>query len=342
MKITFINEIADLCEQIGANVQKVAKGIGMDKRIGDKFLHAGPGYGGSCFPKDTLALVKTAQDFDSPVRLIETTVAINDKRKRAMGRKVIAACGGNVRGKKIAILGLTFKPNTDDMRDAPSITIIQALLDGGANSPRLRSRRAWTHGEGRWSDPSPTARIPTRSPKDADALVIVTEWDEFRALDFKRLKTADEQADRSSTCATSIRSRKSSGMVSATSRSARRADSRNALHSGSPWANRQPVRRIFHRSSDAGTRSPERKAPAGFRNRAWQAPWHVPRFRPFGNDADTQGLGNFDDRLDDPALLVGGVDVDFVDKLPVDLEPRRPQPHKPNQGGMARAEIVDL
>ena len=132
MKITFINEIADLCEQIGADVQKVAKGIGMDKRIGDKFLHAGPGYGGSCFPKDTLALVKTAQDFDSPVRLIETTVAINDNRKRAMGRKVIAACGGTVRGKKIAILGLTFKPNTDDMRDAPSITIIQALLDGGA------------------------------------------------------------------------------------------------------------------------------------------------------------------------------------------------------------------
>jgi UDPglucose 6-dehydrogenase len=118
MKITFINEIADLCEQIGADVQKVAKGIGMDKRIGDKFLHAGPGYGGSCFPKDTLALVKTAQDFDSPVRLIETTVAINDNRKRAMGRKVIAACGGTVRGKKIAILGLTFKPNTDDMRDA--------------------------------------------------------------------------------------------------------------------------------------------------------------------------------------------------------------------------------
>ncbi|ANL30151.1 UDP-glucose 6-dehydrogenase domain-containing protein (plasmid) [Rhizobium phaseoli] len=141
MKITFIDEIADLCEQIGADVQKVAKDIGMDKRIGD-ILHAGPGYGGSCFPKDTLALVKTAQDYDSPMRLIETTVAINDNRKRAMGRKVVAACGGSVRGKKIAILGLTFKPNTNDMRDAPSITIIQALLDGGETCTPM-TPKAW-------------------------------------------------------------------------------------------------------------------------------------------------------------------------------------------------------
>jgi UDPglucose 6-dehydrogenase len=187
MKITFINEIADLCEQIGADVQKVAKGIGMDKRIGDKFLHAGPGYGGSCFPKDTLALVKTAQDYDSPMRLIETTVAINVNRKRAMGRKVIAACDGSVRGKKIAVLGLTFKPNTDDMRDAPSITIIQALLDGGAEvhaydpegmDDAKELLGAVTYG-----------KDPYEIAQNADAIVIVTEWDEFRALDFKRLKT---------------------------------------------------------------------------------------------------------------------------------------------------------
>src|SRR5688572_20445980 len=132
MKISFINEIADLCEAVGADVQEVARGIGLDNRIGPKFLHAGPGYGGSCFPKDTLALLKTGHDFNSPLRLVETTVALNDQRKRAMGRKVIAACGGNVRGKRIAILGLTFKPNTDDMRDSPSISIIQTLQDAGA------------------------------------------------------------------------------------------------------------------------------------------------------------------------------------------------------------------
>ncbi|WP_111564107.1 UDP-glucose dehydrogenase family protein [Rhizobium sp.] len=187
MKITFINEIADLCEQIGADVQKVAKGIGMDKRIGDKFLHAGPGYGGSCFPKDTLALVKTAQDHDSPMRLIETTVAINDNRKRAMGRKVVAACDGNVRGKKIAILGLTFKPNTDDMRDAPSITIIQALLDGGATvhvyDPEGMDAAKELLG------PVVYGKDPYEIAEGADALVLVTEWEEFRALDFKRLKT---------------------------------------------------------------------------------------------------------------------------------------------------------
>lgn len=186
MKITFINEIADLSEKIGADVQKVAKGIGMDKRIGDKFLHAGPGYGGSCFPKDTLALVKTAQDFDSPVRLIETTVAINDNRKRAMGRKVIAACDGDVRGKKIAVLGLTFKPNTDDMRDAPSITIIQALLDGGAvvhtYDPEGMNAAKDMLG------PVTYGKDPYEIAANADAIVIVTEWDAFRALDLKRLK----------------------------------------------------------------------------------------------------------------------------------------------------------
>ncbi|TBC02998.1 UDP-glucose dehydrogenase family protein [Rhizobium ruizarguesonis] len=187
MKITFINEIADLCEQIGADVQKVAKGIGMDKRIGDKFLHAGPGYGGSCFPKDTLALVKTAQDYDSPMRLIETTVAINDNRKRAMGRKVIAACGGSVRAKKIAILGLTFKPNTDDMRDAPSITIIQALLDGGA-TVHVYDPEGMEASKGMLG-PVTYGKDPYEIAEDTDAIVIVTEWDEFRALDFKRLKT---------------------------------------------------------------------------------------------------------------------------------------------------------
>ncbi len=131
-KITFINEIADLCEQVGADVQQVARGIGLDNRIGAKFLHAGPGYGGSCFPKDTLALVKTAQDAGTPVRLVETVVAVNDSRKRAMARKVVQACGGSVRGKTVAVLGLTFKPNTDDMRDAPSLSIITGLQDAGA------------------------------------------------------------------------------------------------------------------------------------------------------------------------------------------------------------------
>ena len=134
-KITFINEIADLCEKVGANVQDVARGIGMDNRIGSKFLHAGPGYGGSCFPKDTLALVKTGQDADAPMRIVEAVAAINDQRKRAMAKKVIAACGGSVRGKTIGLLGLAFKPNTDDMRDAPSLALALALEDAGA---RLR------------------------------------------------------------------------------------------------------------------------------------------------------------------------------------------------------------
>jgi UDPglucose 6-dehydrogenase len=187
MKITFINEMADLCEKVGANVQDVARGIGLDGRIGAKFLHAGPGYGGSCFPKDTLALVKTAQDHDSPVRLVETTVAVNDNRKRAMGRKVIAAAGGEVRGSKIAVLGLTFKPNTDDMRDSPAIAIVQALQDAGAkvtgyDPEGMENARKLIEGMDYATDPYEAAA-------QADALVIITEWNEFRALDFDRLKS---------------------------------------------------------------------------------------------------------------------------------------------------------
>ena len=186
-KITFINEIADLCEQVGANVQDVARGMGLDNRIGGKFLHAGPGYGGSCFPKDTLALIKTAQDYGTPSRIVETVAAVNDQRKRAMGRKVIAACGGSVRGKTIAVLGLTFKPNTDDMRDAPSISVITALMDGGATI------RAY--------DPEGMEQAKAVLPAGvtycgdayecvagADAAVIVTEWNIFRALDLDRVK----------------------------------------------------------------------------------------------------------------------------------------------------------
>ena len=131
-KITFINEIADLAEKVGADVQEIARGIGLDNRIGEKFLHAGPGYGGSCFPKDTVALLKTGQDYDAPLRVVEAVVAVNDARKRAMARKVSAALGGELRGKTVAVLGLTFKPNTDDMREAPSIPLITALQDMGA------------------------------------------------------------------------------------------------------------------------------------------------------------------------------------------------------------------
>ncbi|KMO17990.1 UDP-glucose dehydrogenase family protein [Methylobacterium platani] len=187
-KITFINEIADLCEQVGADVQEVARGIGLDNRIGRKFLHAGPGYGGSCFPKDTLALVKTAQDAGSPVRLVETVVAVNDQRKRAMARKVVAACGGAVRGKRIAVLGLTFKPNTDDMREAPSLAIIAGLQDAGAavvayDPEGVEQARALLAGVDYAADPYACAQ-------GAHALVIVTEWDAFRALDLRRLHGA--------------------------------------------------------------------------------------------------------------------------------------------------------
>lgn len=187
-KITFINEMADLCEKVGANVQDVSRGIGMDNRIGAKFLNAGPGYGGSCFPKDTLALLKTAEDFDSPTRIIEAVVKANDGRKRAMGRKVIEALGGfdNARGKKVALLGLTFKPDTDDMRDSPSIAVAQTLTDGGvevvAYDPEgMDSARPLM--------PEVTmAGDPYSAIDGADAVVIVTEWDAFRALDLDRVK----------------------------------------------------------------------------------------------------------------------------------------------------------
>mgnify|MGYP000203421864 CR=1 FL=1 len=188
MKITFINEIADLAEKVGADVQKVARGIGLDKRIGDKFLHAGPGYGGSCFPKDTLALVKIAQDHGQDLRLVEATVAVNDARKRTIARKVVAACGGSVRGKTIAILGLTFKPNTDDMREAPSLSIIRALQDGGATI-RAYDPEGMDAAKELTSDIA-YGETPYDIAEGADALVLVTEWDEFRALDFGRLKAA--------------------------------------------------------------------------------------------------------------------------------------------------------
>jgi UDPglucose 6-dehydrogenase len=185
MKITFINEIADLCEQVGADVQDVARGIGLDNRIGSKFLHAGPGYGGSCFPKDTLALIKTAQDYDAPTRIIETVAAVNAQRKRAMGRKVIAACGGSVRNKTIAVLGLTFKPNTDDMRDAPSLDVITTLQDAGA---RIRAYDPEGMVAAKALMPEVEyARDAYDCASGADALVIVTEWDMFRALDLRRL-----------------------------------------------------------------------------------------------------------------------------------------------------------
>lgn len=186
MKIAFINEMADLCEAVDANVQEVARGIGLDGRIGTKFLNAGPGFGGSCFPKDTLALVKTAQAYGSPVRLVETTVAVNDARKRGMAQKVITACGGDVRGKTIAVLGLSFKPNTDDLRESPSIAIVEALQAAGAivrafDPHGVAAAKAVFHDVAFGGDAYDAAR-------NADALVIVTEWDAFRALDFARLR----------------------------------------------------------------------------------------------------------------------------------------------------------
>ena len=186
-KITFINEIADLCEKVGADVQEVASGIGLDNRIGAKFLHAGPGYGGSCFPKDTVALLKTAQDFEAPQRIVEAVVAVNDQRKRAMGRKVIAACGGDVRGKTIAVLGLTFKPNTDDMRDSPAIAIVQTLQDAGAT---IRAYDPEGMEQAKASLPDITyCTSAYETMEGADALAIVTEWDAFRALDLSRVKS---------------------------------------------------------------------------------------------------------------------------------------------------------
>ncbi len=186
-KITFINEIADLCEEVGVNVQDVARGIGLDNRIGTKFLHAGPGYGGSCFPKDTNALAKTAQDFGVPLRLVETVIAVNDQRKRGVARKVMAACGGSVRGKTIAVLGLTFKPNTDDMRDAPSIAIIRYLQDNGAHIKAYDPKGV----EQAKGELSGVAYMPNAYAciEDADALCLVTEWEQFRALDLDRVKS---------------------------------------------------------------------------------------------------------------------------------------------------------
>ena len=185
-KITFINEIADLCEKVGADVQDVARGIGLDGRIGAKFLHAGPGYGGSCFPKDTLALLKTAEAFDAPQRIVEAVVAVNDDRKRAMGQRVIQAMGGDARGKTVAVLGLTFKPNTDDMRDSPAIAIVEALQEAGA-SVRAFDPEGMEQAKGVLRDVEYAAG-PYACMEGAHAVVIVTEWNAFRALDLRRAK----------------------------------------------------------------------------------------------------------------------------------------------------------
>ena len=186
-KITFINEISDLCEVLDADVQEVAKGIGLDGRIGGKFLHAGPGYGGSCFPKDTLALVRTAEQAGSPLRIIETVVDVNNKRKLQMAERVIKACGGSVEGKKICILGVTFKPNTDDMRDSPSIDIIAGLQKSGAliqaYDPEGMEEAKLMIDDVNWCDGAYDAI------EDADAVVIITEWNEFRGLDMGRVKS---------------------------------------------------------------------------------------------------------------------------------------------------------
>jgi UDPglucose 6-dehydrogenase len=185
-KVTFINEIADLAEKVGADVQQVARGIGLDNRIGTKFLHAGPGFGGSCFPKDAMALTKTAQDNGAPLRIVETVVAVNDARKRAMARKVAAALGGAVRGKTVAVLGLTFKPNTDDMREAPSIPLITALQDMGA---KVKAYDPAGMEHARHVVAAVTyCNNAYACAEAADALVLVTEWEEFRALDLDRLK----------------------------------------------------------------------------------------------------------------------------------------------------------
>ncbi len=186
-KITFINEIADLCEAVGADVHDVARGIGLDGRIGKKFLHPGPGYGGSCFPKDTLALVRTARDKGAPLKIIETVVAINAERKRKMADKVIKACDGSVKGKSVAVLGLTFKPNTDDMRDSPSLEIIPALQKAGAvvrafDPEGMDEARPMLSGVVFCDNAYETLQ-------DADVLVVLTEWNEFRALDLDRVKT---------------------------------------------------------------------------------------------------------------------------------------------------------
>src|SRR5579872_6545044 len=186
-KITFINEMADLSEKVGANVQEVARGIGLDNRIGTKFLHAGPGFGGSCFPKDTRALVKIALDHEVNLRIVEAVLAVNDNRKRAMARKVSGAVGGNLRGKTVAVLGLTFKPDTDDMRDAPSIPLVTGLLDMGA---RVRAHDPAGMEMARRELPDiEYSDDPYACARGADALVVVTEWAQYRGLDLDRLKS---------------------------------------------------------------------------------------------------------------------------------------------------------
>src|SRR6516162_10569957 len=185
-KITFINEIADLAEKVGADVQEIARGIGLDNRIGSKFLHAGPGYGGSCFPKDVRALIKTAQDHDVPMRILEAVETVNDTRKRAMARKVSISFAGVLRGKTVAVLGLTFKPNTDDVREAPSIPLITALQDMGA---KVRVYDPVGMEQARQVLVDVTyCRGPYDCVEEADAVVIVTEWEQFRALDMERLR----------------------------------------------------------------------------------------------------------------------------------------------------------
>src|SRR5438045_5903555 len=180
-KITFINEIADLAERVGADVQEVARGIGMDNRIGSKFLHAGPGFGGSCFPKDTRALVKTALDHDGQLRIVEAVLAVNDTRTRAMARKVCNAAGGSLRGKTVAVLGLTFKPDTDDMREAPSIALVIGLLDMGA---KVRAQDTAVMEQARRALPDMEyCGDPYLCARGAEVLVIVTEWVTFRPMD---------------------------------------------------------------------------------------------------------------------------------------------------------------
>jgi UDPglucose 6-dehydrogenase len=187
-KITFINEMADLCEKAGGDVQEVARGMGLDRRIAGKFLHAGPGFGGSCFPKDTAALSAIGQRYGAPTRIVDTVIGVNDARKRAMADKVVSACGGSLAGKTVAVLGLTFKPNTDDMRDAPSLVIVPALEAQGAH---VRSYDPHGMAEARKLLPRlETAADPYACVEGADAMVILTEWDQFRALDLDRVKAA--------------------------------------------------------------------------------------------------------------------------------------------------------
>ncbi len=185
-KITFINELADLCDKVGADVHEIARGIGLDGRIGPKFLHPGPGYGGSCFPKDTMALVRTAQDAGAPVRLIESVVEVNQQRKKGMASRIVRACGGSVSGKTVAVLGVTFKPNTDDMRESPALDILPALMADGAavrayDPKGMDEARTLIPGVD-WCDG------PYEAMDGADALTILTEWNEFRLLDLPRVR----------------------------------------------------------------------------------------------------------------------------------------------------------